>query len=55
MMIWAGTCSTHGTDNKCIQNLGKLEGKRPLEELGLCGRTILDVSYGNRVDWMHLA
>jgi hypothetical protein len=29
------TCSTHGGEEKCIQNFGsKLEGKRPLGKIG---------------------
>jgi hypothetical protein len=28
------TCSTHGKDEKCIQNYGP-KGKKPLEDLGV--------------------
>jgi hypothetical protein len=37
-----GEYSTHGRDEKCIQNLGrKPEGKRPLGKIYVDGKTIL--------------
>jgi hypothetical protein len=37
----------HGKDENCIQNfIGKLEGKRPLEDLDIGGRIILECIFG---------
>jgi hypothetical protein len=36
-----GTCDTHGRDEKYKILIGKSEGKRSLEDLGVGGRIIL--------------
>jgi hypothetical protein len=42
-----GACHMHGRDEKCIQYLvGKPEGKRPLEHLGVDGKIILEQVLG---------
>jgi hypothetical protein len=36
------------------KDVRKPEGKRPLEDIGIDGRIILNGSYRNRVDWCRL-
>jgi hypothetical protein len=47
---WAGACSTHGMDEKCIQNSGRknLEGRDHAEDLGIDERIILDWILGKQ-------
>jgi hypothetical protein len=41
-MRWAGACSAHGGDEKCVNNLvANPEGKRLLEYLTVDGKVIL--------------
>jgi hypothetical protein len=45
----SGACSTHGRDEKCIQNLvGKPEGKNSSKDLGVDGSTILEWILGKQ-------
>jgi hypothetical protein len=38
-----GSRSTHGGDEKCIQNfVGKAEVRKPLEDIGIDGKIILE-------------
>jgi hypothetical protein len=41
--MMGGACSTHGPDERCIQNFSrKTEGKGHSEDLGVDGRIILE-------------
>jgi hypothetical protein len=42
-------CSVHGGDEKCVQNVGKPEGKRPLRRPCVDERIILKWVLGKQV------
>jgi hypothetical protein len=45
---WDGSCSKHGTDEKCIQDFGRkiLKGRDHSEDLGADGKIILEWFFG---------
>jgi len=49
--MWA----VQGRIEKCIQNVRKPEGKKPLERLGHRGEDNIKMELKQGVDWIHLA